>query len=108
MTGVFSAAATKTYDDLDKTPGYFDLSLSEKLAERPVVDQDNALPVPEGIKRLACAAQRWMFEPAHLDRKPLYAERFVVPKLDPRHRIWRSAKSEPKQQVRKSTLVHGE
>lgn len=89
MTGVFSAAATKTYDDLDKTPNQLDLSLSEipaeRPAERPVVDQDIALPVPDSIKRLACAAQRWMFEPAYLARKPLYAERFVVPKLVPRH-----------------------
>lgn len=87
MTGVFSAAAIKTYDDLDKTPNQFDLSLSGIPAERPVIDQDIALPVPDSIKRLACAAQRWMFEPAYLARKPLYAERFVVPKLVLRHCI---------------------
>lgn len=87
MTGVFSAAAIKVYDDLDKTPGQFDLSLMEVPAERPVVDQDIALPVPDSTKRLACAAQRWMFEPAYLARKPLYAERFVVPKLVPWHCI---------------------
>jgi hypothetical protein len=52
MTGVFSTAAIKVYDDLDVTPGQFDLSISEIPAERPVVDQDNALPVPDDIKRL--------------------------------------------------------
>jgi hypothetical protein len=81
MTGVFSAAAIKVYDDLDKTPGQFDLSLSEIPAERPVVDQDIASPVPDSIKRLSYAAQRWMFEPAYLAHKTLYAERFVVLKL---------------------------
>lgn len=81
MTGVFSAAATKSYDDLDKSPEQFDVFLSEIPAERPVVDQDIASPVPDSIKRLSCAAQRWMFEPAYLARETLYAERFVFPKL---------------------------
>lgn len=58
MTGVFSVAAIKVYDDLDKTPNQFDLSLSEIPAERPVVDQDIDLPVPDSTNRLACAAQR--------------------------------------------------